>query len=639
MTVDSDSPQEGANLPSLLVRVGEDVVPVIAGIDESGELTGYDIVRGNVIPVAIGDVIGAINLAPAAVYWGLDLVEKENVQRMAAEGVARDVVSLHDFATTFLANVDGGRPRQYEDDPRVKKIGAALRAIGVREVGDILGAGSFGTAAALDDHHVIKLTSDPTEVQAGAVLAGKTLRHVAHVDGAWFIRGVSANPSIVEIDGKPVRKRYPTGILVIERVDTLRSGHTRELSKLVKDIKKHNRVWPDDLSRLSHDQQRTRLCAASIDLSRSLLHAADWLRTRHNEDEARLAEDVAEALNELRDSGVCAIDAHGGNVGYVENDNGEKLYKLFDIGSSSPPDHPEAKYADAKGAKKLKDAGIQLSLPGMLDKGSVAAEWIGEGANEVGAEEAPRKLHVRYAPRGYKFAPMPSPLFGGDPIVTGFTKVRSQLIKHREKLPSLATIQISTVFAGMTIRVRFSEAEKGWRCVANLYEQVDRHRLPDLDDIDRCLVPLGLIVKRREMYSSSQEWAKLVRMAMERGLKDRELRRYLYLETELPQLIKLAKLSFTLELLGQNVACLDARILKRMYGAAEGDRLAGVFSGEVSTNVLTRYEAVEDAFVANNPFFRKDDPIGVARCQWQSWESATDQPRAESHETWLHVVR
>jgi hypothetical protein len=33
------------------------------------------------------------------------------------------------------------------------------------------------------------------------------------------------------------------------------------------------------------------------------------------------------------------------------------------------------------------------------------------------------------------------------------------------------------------------------------------------------------------------------------------------------------------------------------------------------------------------------DPIGRARAQWMAWESAGKPARAETHSTWLDVVR
>jgi hypothetical protein len=778
------------SLPVVLVRSGADVVPVILGRRDN-ELAGYSVATGHVVPVDIGMVIGAVNADPAAVYWGMDLVEEEREQRAAAEADRRtpervstetyrtwriesrpyshrgermyeagifgndglaDVAHgktrsaavanaramidrhvshdrlLHNlgldadawrgaredrstplaiFAASFLANVEGsGNPRQFRNDPRVPKIVEALETLGVGEIGEILGSGTFGTAAILDDDHVVKITSDPSEVQAGHVLTGKKLRHVARVDGAWFVKGVRAKTLIGKIDGKEIRRRYPTGILVVERVNGLGGKETEDLSDLVNDFKKSNRVYPDQLAKLSHADQRDRLRRASLRLQDELEETSELLRTERRSDEADLADGVAGALDELRGHGVYAIDVHGGNVGYVESEGGKRTYKVFDIGSSSPPARPKAQPVDDDSAMDLEDAGIQLAFSGMLSEASEAAGWIGGGADEMevvdaGAEETddeqgwalvnedgqavnderfatdsdaymsarvtyrgPRRTAdgrpmligrtvwvsqvdaagaavswlesgAREAPTtalGIRFTPIESGAFGGE-FLTGFTEVRPQLMKHREQTPSVETIILSTVFAGLTVHTQIATAEKSFKCVTN---RLRGGRMPTLADIDDCLVPLGLIKSRRAMYESAGTWAPLVQEAMKSGLRDRALRRHLYLTTETPHDIALAKLSFVLALLGQDVCCLDARILNRMYEREEANRLAHEFGRPPSERMLARYEATEDAFLDHNAFFRPSDPLGRARAQWNSWEAVGGKPA--NHAVWLGVV-
>jgi hypothetical protein len=95
-------------------------------------------------------------------------------------------------------------------------------------------------------------------------------------------------------------------------------------------------------------------------------------------------------------------------------------------------------------------------------------------------------------------------------------------------------------------------------------------------------------------------------------------------------------IAFILALLGQDCICLDARILSRIYGD-EGKAMSSAFSRPPTEGVLNRYEAVEDAFLEGNPFYRRSDPIGRARAQWMSWESVGGKPA--THSTWLNVVR
>lgn len=1176
--------------------------------------------------------------------------------RRRARRTQAPTVSLDEFAATFLANVEGdGSPYEFRSDARVPKLVAVLEGLGLSGVGGILGAGSFGTAAVLDEDHVVKLTSDPSEVQAGRVLSGHHLKHVAEIDGAWFVRGVRAKTEIAKINGQSVRKQYPVGVVILQRVRTIDDGDVAgadELSDIVKDFKSSTKTYPDDLARLSHARQRERLRKASRELERVLRVSGDELRNQDRDEEADMAHGVADALAELRGHGVYAIDVHAGNIGFVDED-GERVYKVFDIGSSSPPARPKARVVDGDTVLNISE---QLALPGMLAAETVgAAEWIGEGVDEMerrgGAEESRRckwayhgvprsaapsvlteglrlaetdrfdpsyryetprifftddslvaarayagdgivvrfpwprdakhdtddrgwgeyftetavpvkdlevwegggwgsaegwrrsrhgdkgyrkyvvhyttveyvdsyktgganrtlydgtnlekakaaamgqggagegagpaddrpyyedlpqeekdrrkaafragidrlkartfpfdatwegkpvsvlgfvhdfepykdgpyrpqpydvqmmvekddgeraimmatslmrdgaclvesqtqgirrrpsdfekmlsaqlggakmaeeparetgpmfvhakpeelvrgalvyawasdprsatlvrigeqkdlvsgggvaltshywarkegvpgdtggwipiyalfvKKEVVYAPmndrkgdpirpgdrvraktyprgtvegaimisprerevmrdgstrpslvmiaddgtiygslssngvlklgqgkaeeesgrkprirsplkvgslvyhgtsaeddfedldrgepvwvsnsrdvaewfanrmgesrprvlvfrvtrapklamvdsgadwqnlkdyydehedqyalaeamcnagadgwhitnnyptgsdtllcnpsdwlefvrveelatkaseatadmpasvvdrptkrpykpivqvqpQGTKFAPEVLPLFGDVPTITGYTEVRPQLLKHRAEVPTIETIRLSTVFSGLTIMVGIDQAERAFACITRMYERRGRQGMPTLAEIEDCIVSLGLEQQRSEMYETAGSWAPAVRDAMLRGLRDRELRRHLYLETDLPTGIGLAKLSFILALCGNDTCCLDARLLGRMFGHDEGRKWSSKFNAQRSERMLAQYEAIEDAFVDGNPFYDPQDPVGRARAQWISWEQVGQKPA--THSVWLSVVR
>jgi hypothetical protein len=795
--------------------------------------------------------------------------------------------SLESYAATFLSNVESvsedADPRDFHDDPRVETIVATLRALGLDGVGKILGAGTFGTAALLDDDTVIKLTSDPTEVQAGHVLRGRRLKHVARIHESWFLRDVKAKTIVGKTaKGKLVTRVNPCGLLYVERVQPIADNYAAEqLTEIVNEVKEYTHSYPHTLARLDRAQQREKLKKSSRELEKILRDTARQLRDAGSED-AQLAEGVADALKELRDNGVYAIDVHAGNIGYVERGSGDILYKVFDVGSSSPPARPKAEVIDEDHVPQ------QLDLPGMFEEGVGAAEEIGaeykqnptivdagaeetssstwyhltdrarfkldpkctpadnafaiedrsgrpgiylgrsveswvngfgywrpfvvefkvdpsvmsdpgvhgrwsdemfvpassfdkltiqrvipldayareefgepgwiesglgvefdtgdpvversrkykgyrypgpdvrtmasadvarlkkqlrqvkgggaeeeSGAEEAnatprpfrnlatgatfrlvnapgpalwrkisdtqavvdgagdetavrilknepvmparslrGAEEAPKPKSIpKLGPQGHKFAPVNLPLFGDVPVVTGYTEVRAQLEKHRKQIPSAETITLSVVFSGLSIMTGIEQAEEAFACVTKLYEQLGRARLPTLAEIQHCIVPLGLIKQRSAMYETAAAWAPIVRDAMKRGLRDRELRRFLYLESELPVGIGLAKLSFVLSLCGQDCVCLDARLLGRMYGA-DGRRVSSSLNTQPARgSTLDKYEAIEDAFLDGNPFYDPKDPIGRARAQWQSWEQAGKPPKPAAHSVWLSVVR
>lgn len=260
-----------------------------------------------------------------------------------------------------------------------------------------------------------------------------------------------------------------------------------------------------------------------------------------------------------------------------------------------------------------------------------AAVFYGVRTERAGAQRlAAEKRAGKLAPKGHRFSPIPSPLFGGAPILTGFEDVRETLLMHRRELPTIETIRLSAVFAGSSIMTSIEQAEKSFGCIAHLYKR--EGEFPSVEDARDCLYSAGLFKMRASMYREVEAWSPKVQAAMARGLRDRELRRHLILETELPTGLSLAKVSFVLALLGQDCVCLDARILNRMGIEEQAKRWS-----HVSKLSLARYEAAEDSFLSGNVFYRRDDPIGRARAQWMSWESVGGAPA--KHSVWLDVMK
>ena len=415
--------------------------------------------------------------------------------------------TFEQLAATFLSDIEEYEKSTWKDfvnDERLPKIVAGLTALNIKQgsIGPILGSGAFGTACAMDDGRVLKLTSDPTETQAAFVLTGKNLPHVVRMYGSWFVRGVRIN-AVVAIRGggpfdfgpvKKTRRKWPMGINIVERVQPLSHDWeaARGLSMTVQDYKREHHLWPEQIARMGHERARQALKEASEGLEQTLRETShDLTRSRHTAD-AKLATDVADALQETRAQGVYAIDVHGGNVGSVllpgnayggstniptENDvesmimnmddwlsgqpeipaqeldmvvshltdarrdvrggdweeagldlhkardaYGEHIradefgrrieeivtairqvsqsetaranvtYKIFDVGSSSPPPDPHAPTVPAPG-KRTRKAGPepepdvhlgpeQLVFPGMLSE-APAVPWIGEGTDPL----------------------------------------------------------------------------------------------------------------------------------------------------------------------------------------------------------------------------------------------------------------
>ena len=267
------------------------------------------------------------------------------------------------FAADFLTAAETGwkdvHSPEYDADPRSARIAHALRAAGVEQA-FVLGAGSFGVAAAMQDGRVVKLTTDETEVAAGSVLKDRNLAHVAHVYGAWFVRGVHADRWDLGTKGR-------VGMLITERVSPLDYrvdadgagfGQGAEVTRVWKEVRRQFGASPESLAEMTHAESRKILRLASKTLEARLRDLADEQRDP-------IARAVADALRELRAHRVYSIDVHAGNIGYSHHDG---VFKVFDIGSSSSPEgHKPPELPHASG----------MPRGGMVEEGT-SVEEIGE---------------------------------------------------------------------------------------------------------------------------------------------------------------------------------------------------------------------------------------------------------------------
>jgi len=235
----------------------------------------------------------------------------------------------------------------------------------------------------------------------------------------------------------------------------------------------------------------------------------------------------------------------------------------------------------------------------------------------------------RFQPRGDRFEPLPEGEVSGFPSTT--------LLAHRAEVPSVDVVRLSSLFAVSTVRTPIDKAEASFLCFTKLYDARQRRELPTVDEIKQCF--RGLQNTKSRMFSEVAAYAPVIHDAIGRGLKDRDLRRYLVRETPLPTGLGVAKMSFTLALLGHDCICLDTRLMVRMFGdkALKIEAGWGKDGDHVSELSLSRYEAVEDAFLEGNPFYNPKDPIGKARAQWSAWEGVGG--KAASHWVWLHAIQ
>lgn len=126
--------------------------------------------------------------------------------------------------------------------------------------------------------------------------------------------------------------------------------------------------------------------------------------------------------------------------------------------------------------------------------------------------------------------------------------------------------------------------------------------------------------------------------AINAGARDNALRKQLATGTALPLGLGLAKLSFCLALVGNNLGCLDARIISWAFSPTAGEQFVKRTSRKTSKGNVTDmtyqvYRRAELNTLKETPFYEPDNPVALARSQWQLWESlGPAEAREHSHE-------
>jgi hypothetical protein len=130
--------------------------------------------------------------------------------------------------------------------------------------------------------------------------------------------------------------------------------------------------------------------------------------------------------------------------------------------------------------------------------------------------------------------------------------------------------------------------------------------------------------------------------AINSGLRDDALRRFLAMVVPMPLGLGLAKLSFTLALIGNNLGCLDARILEYAFTSKTRKKFEGAVSKSgrnYGARAYDTYRSAELRILKDSPFFDPDDPVGLARAQWMLWESlGPETAREHTHEEMFRAV-
>lgn len=130
---------------------------------------------------------------------------------------------------------------------------------------------------------------------------------------------------------------------------------------------------------------------------------------------------------------------------------------------------------------------------------------------------------------------------------------------------------------------------------------------------------------------------------------DDPLRRHLAMEVGLPEGLGLAKLSFTLALLGNDLGCLDARIVEWAFTRQTADRFLKRVSRKRADGTYTEatyqvYRRAELSILCESAdslvdVRDPDDPVELARSQWLLWEAlGPEGARVQTHEELFRAV-
>lgn len=228
-------------------------------------------------------------------------------------------MKVSDFVAEFLQDVSGGvwTPSILTDIANVIKDD-----YGIQEIQKWLGQGSFGAAGAIGNDRVLKLTTDPEEINTSHYLVGHTLPNVVRIYAACYVEGIQVYHEVMD-------RMLRVGLVIMERLESIGTGDAYLddiLGLAVDEVKDEHRAWTDSLAKLPRREARATLIRASDDLAHELLKADDPAFTQ-----------IATAILDLYSQGVYWIDAHHKNVGYSAEDG---VFKVFDLGVSATLDAP-----------------------------------------------------------------------------------------------------------------------------------------------------------------------------------------------------------------------------------------------------------------------------------------------------------
>lgn len=245
--------------------------------------------------------------------------------------------------------------------------------------------------------------------------------------------------------------------------------------------------------------------------------------------------------------------------------------------------------------------------------------------------------------------PPPIPLRARRPLETEFSSgytayARDAALFWRDFGASSQVILTAGVFALASIRTGIQSTLK---LTASLTPYLVENALPDRKTlVSLCQnAGVGIQENRAEWFLDFEKYVPIIEEKInQEGLRDDYLRSVLCIEKGLPVGLSTAKISFILAILGNNLGCLDARILNWAYGDG-ADKISKDIArkapnGKVKESAYELYEDIEDDVLTNVPYFVPTDPLGLARAQWMLWEQlGKSGPEYHDHQELFDAVQ
>lgn len=230
-------------------------------------------------------------------------------------------------------------------------------------------------------------------------------------------------------------------------------------------------------------------------------------------------------------------------------------------------------------------------------------------------------------------------------FVSGYeAQARAHALAWRQRGVSQQVILTAGVFALASVRV-------GIDVTLHMMQQLTPYlvegRLPSRKTLAQVCIDTGAGLQdtKPDQFLAFAKFAPVIEQKMAEGLRDDDLRRALSVDRALPTGMSLAKLSFTLALVGNNCGCLDARVLTWAYGSPQKADEAAKYlttktaSGRVSEERYERYREAERKILTATPYYDPKDPVGLARAQWMLWEQmGKTGPERHDHKEFFDVA-